>query len=120
MRVKKDQDLKLAEILRRIKAQGTTLSSIAKKASIAQSTIASWSAGAVPNDMAALRRLARVLKMSLEQLLFGEEPPIDASSLSLEQFVDDLSKSEIFSGKFEVDLRIKRITPQKKSGKDEV
>ena len=113
MRSKKDPHLKLAETLMELKKRGTNFSVLSKRVNIPASTLASWAAGATPTDHAALLRLAKdpSLSLSLEELLFGkiQNKEINGST-TLSTLLEQSIKKEVFSGRFEVELKIKKIS----------
>ena len=104
MRAKKDENLRLANNLRHIQSQGTSLSSLAKKAGdISTSTISAWAQGQVPTDHSALLRLSKALNCTLEQLLFGD--------LSIKQEAVPTNIAELFSGRFVLDVKVRKVPP---------
>ena len=105
MRTKKDQQLTLAQNLKSLKAAGTNFSQIARKAEIPVSTLSAWSGLQIPTDHSALLRLAKVIGVDLETLLFGD----------VNKKIEPLTiiGKEIFEGRFQIDVRIKRIPDDK-------
>ena len=105
MRAKKDDNLTLAKNLRWLQSQGTTLSTLAKRAGgLSTSTISAWAQGQVPTDHSALLRLSRVLKCTMEQLLFGD--------LSTKPEPAPLNIDELFSGRFILDVKVRKPTDE--------
>lgn len=103
-----ESELRLAEFLKNLKARGTNLATVATATEIAGSTLSDWSQGRVPTDHDALRRLAKHFGVTLEQLLFGEKT-LGASDTATLQYED------FFGGKFEVELKVRRIREQSKN-----
>ena len=94
---------KLAEFLAEIKKDGVNFSQLAKKAGIPRSTLTAWASGQTPSDFAAIRRLSTVTKKSVHYILYGEE---DKTAPSIP---DERMLEEYFAGRFEVDLKLRRI-----------
>lgn len=105
---KVDESLMLARNLRALKARGTSLAHLAREAKISKTTLHAWANGAQPTDLAAVKRLAAALNKSVHALLWGTEDPISKVSL------DSARLQELFSGRFLVDLTLKKIDDPKK------
>lgn len=104
MRAKKDSELRLGDFLRSLKSDGVNLSALAKKAGLPISTLQAWSVGQTPTDYQGLKRLSKVTGKSVHFLLYGEEDPQAPQVHEHQPTLDDL-----FSGKFEVELKVKKI-----------
>ena len=107
---KKNPELKLANFLRGLKSSGRNLTTIASLAKIPRSTMAAWSAGQMPTDLAAVKRLAQVTGHSVHFVLWGCEDELGSTKSAREQLLLD----ELFSGRFEVELKVKKIIEPKK------
>lgn len=108
-RVKKDDDsLYLGRHLRAYKARGGNLAHLAREAKISKATLHAWTNNAKATDIAALRRLAAAMNMSLHKLLWGSEDPVSQVSL------DSTRLQDLFSGRFIIDLTLKKIDEPKK------
>jgi transcriptional regulator with XRE-family HTH domain len=67
------EKVRLKENLRYLFYKNDTYpSEIAKKTGITKQTLSDWQAGVMPRDPIKLKRLANVLGVNIDQLLFGE------------------------------------------------
>lgn len=111
MRGKKNSELKLAHFLHTLKVSGHNLSAIFARAKIPRSTGAAWAAGQMPADLNAIKRLSQATGFSTHYILWGTEDELGSSKSAREQILLD----ELFSGKFEVSINLKKIVERKKS-----
>lgn len=72
---------------------------LSKLSGIPVSTLHEWLGGRTPRDLVKVKKVAEALKISFNQLLFGE--PDEHESISLQQ----LLKEDLFSGTFEVNIK---------------
>lgn len=105
---KSDESLQLGKNLRALKASGVSFAHLARESKIAKATIHSWANDVQPTDLAAVKRLAAALNKSVHTLLWGTEDPISKVS------IDSTRLQELFSGRFVVDLTLKKIDEPKK------
>jgi len=111
MKGKKDPGLKLAVFLRGLKTQGMNLSQVAARSKIPRSTLAAWSAGQTPTDLAAVKRLSKVTGFSTHFILWGSEDDVSPKMTApTPQTIFD----QWFSGRFELDVKVRKIIDQKK------
>jgi transcriptional regulator with XRE-family HTH domain len=110
MRGNKNSDLKLDAFLRGLKANGQNLTAIAARAKIPRSTMSAWSAGQMPTDLSALKRLAQITGHSMHFILWGCEDEMAQVKAVREQIILD----ELFSGKFEIQINLKKIIEKKR------
>ncbi len=90
--------MKLAPQLKGLLRQrGTTVTHLAKATKIPVQTISNWLSGAKPRDFDQVKKVADYLKITLDELVYGEEPRL---TTSFEDF-----REEINAGVFEVILR---------------
>lgn len=83
------------------KAQGLSLSRLAKEAGVPMQTVHAWTTGRKSINPDQIRKVAMVLKVSIHQLIFDEPDPYEVAG-------DEILK-EIFSGDVRVTLhRIER------------
>lgn len=101
-RKKKIQSLPFSAILRRLmKERGLTFKAVAAMTEVPVSTVHDWCSSTTPQDLIAVGRLAKCLKLSLGELLLGEEPTrqnldIQISDLFEEEdFFDDICRVSI-------------------------
>jgi hypothetical protein len=103
-----DKGITLAKNLRAV-AKKSSLRKIASEAGIPQSSLSSWSLGQLPSGAAGhqnLRKLCNYLNCSSEILMFGDiSLPLQENPFSLQNFI----KGDVFSGKFLVDIKIKKL-----------
>lgn len=94
--------MKLAENIKRIcKDRGLTLSRLAKSAGVPPQTLHNWTTGRRSIDPEQVRRVAKALRVSIHELMFGSPDPFEAQSSEILR--------EIFSGDVRVTLhRIER------------
>lgn len=108
-RKRKTENIALARVLRNIADErGLTLKQLAAMAEVRVSVIQSWMEGRVPHELLAVKKLAKVLGVSFEHLLFGH---VETEVLHIEEHYNE---SEIFEGLCKV--RLMRLTP-KRGGK---
>ncbi len=100
-------ELQLNLVLRRMmKQQKISLRQLAKETGIKPSTLSGWSNGVSPRDLSEVLVCARYFKMSLEQILFDQQP----DSASLENFLTE----DVFNGFLKVTIQ-KVISTTKRS-----
>ncbi len=92
--------IKLASVLTRtLEERGLTLKELAVLAKLKPSTLSGWKNGVSPRSLEEVRTCARALGISMEKLLFDEQPEY----LELE----DLMREQVFDGFLKV--RIERV-----------
>lgn len=101
-----------AKILRSLMTEKKmTLRQAATIAGVAPSTIDDWRAGALPEDYAAVKRLAKGLGVGLSFILTGEDDLQDSNHLpSVTELFDD--GGALFDGYAKI--TIQRLIPRKK------
>jgi hypothetical protein len=85
----------------------TSLRGLAKAAGIPSSSLANWSAGQVPSGakgLSGLKKLSVYLKCSIETLLYG-----DISAPTKQFSLNDIMEGDVFSGKFLIELKVKKL-----------
>ncbi len=104
-----DKGITLAKNLKTI-SKKSSLRKIAAEAGIPQSSLASWSLGQLPSGSAGhqnLRKLCAYLKCSSETLMFGDIS--NGSDVTTPFSIENFMKGEIFSGRFLVDIKVKKL-----------
>lgn len=97
--------LKLSTMLKQLmKERKISLRELAKSTAIQPSTLSGWNNGSSPRDLSEVCQCARYLGVSMEYLLFGEEP----DSLPLEQLLTE----KVFDGFLKV--KIERVINKKR------
>jgi transcriptional regulator with XRE-family HTH domain len=72
--MKDSNEIALGPTLKRLlEERGRSMSSLSKEAKVARATLSGWMNKARPRDLGELRRVAKVLGVTLEFLIFGEE-----------------------------------------------
>ncbi len=84
-------------------------SQLARKAKVPKQSISGWLAGSNPRDIRQIKRVADVLGVTIDHLMFGSG---EDSQQSKAKSFDALIDGEWFSGLFEV--RLRRIKDNKK------
>ena len=94
--------LQLANNLKRLcDLKGLSLSRLAKSSGVPKSTLHAWSKGRQTLDFVQLKKVSRVLEVSLHELLYGEPDPFEGISGAI--------LKELFTGDVRVTLhRIER------------
>jgi transcriptional regulator with XRE-family HTH domain len=79
-----------------------TASQLAKKSTVPKQSLSDWLAGSNPRDVRQIKRVADVLGISIDHLMFGEgiEKKVGKSSE-----LNDLLSDEWVSGQFEIKIR---------------
>lgn len=89
--------MKLGSKLNQIcKAQGVSLSRVAKEAGVPMQTVHAWTTGRKSINPDQIRKVAMVLKVSIHQLMFDEPDPFESPGEEILR--------EIFSGDVRVTL----------------
>ena len=66
--------MQLRKVIKRyLDERGIRASTLAHKTGIPKATLLGWMAGKIPRDFVQLRKLARHLEISLEELIFDED-----------------------------------------------
>jgi transcriptional regulator with XRE-family HTH domain len=60
------------QLARRLQEKSLTPAELSRRAGVPKQTISDWLGGIAPRNLPALRRIAKVLETSIEQLVFGE------------------------------------------------
>ena len=105
-----DDSVKIASVIKHLMSEKKlTFKKLSELSHVPVSTIKTWSAGVEPKSMVAARKVARVLGVSVEYLVFGQ---VDQSQPSLQ----DLLTTQLFSGwcKVTIEAPVKTI-PKSKS-----
>ena len=74
-----------------------TQAELGRRAEVSPQKINEWISGRSPRDLAALHRVCKVLKVSLEEICFGK--------ISVAQHIDQQQEPEWSSGIYEVKYR---------------
>ncbi|QLY25695.1 helix-turn-helix domain-containing protein [Bdellovibrio sp. KM01] len=85
-----------------LKDRGITASQLSKKASVPKQSLSGWLAGSNPRDVRQIKRVADVLGISIDHLMFGSGPEKGQEKVAP---LDSLIGEEWFGGLFEVRLR---------------
>jgi transcriptional regulator with XRE-family HTH domain len=85
-----------------LERHGMTASALAKKSGVPKQSISGWLAGSNPRDVRQIKRVADILNVSVDNLLFGNGQDKDKQRVTeLEAFAGD----GWISGLFEIRLR---------------
>lgn len=96
--------MELAKTLKKLLEQrGITASKLSRDLKIPTSSINDWLAGRTPRDLDVIKDVAKYLRVTTHELLFGEPEPNNIISEILE-------KTEIHSGLYEIS--IKKVSPK--------
>lgn len=99
--------LKLSENLQNLcELRGMSLSKLAKVSGVPKSTIHAWTKGRQSLDFVQLKKVSRVLEVSLHELLYGEPDPFEGMSGAM--------LKELFSG--DVRVTVHRIERRRNLG----
>jgi transcriptional regulator with XRE-family HTH domain len=111
-----DREIPFRRVLASIQRErGLTLGQMAHLAGVGKSVVHSWLAGASPQNLRAVSRLAKALGLSLEEILLGERP-VASKGLA---FMESLDEQEVLNGLCRVNI-VKLIPRQAQEGnKDE-
>ncbi|MBS1986067.1 MAG: helix-turn-helix transcriptional regulator [Bdellovibrionales bacterium] len=91
-------DLAFSKILRELlQNRGMSTARLAKAVGISPKTVSDWMTGRVPRDLAAVRRCANHLNVSVHYLLYGEEDSQGPSTVS--------GHGEIHPGLYEITVK---------------
>ncbi|TXH50277.1 MAG: XRE family transcriptional regulator [Desulfurellales bacterium] len=68
--------MKLRQVLRmELERRGWSLAELSRRSRVPKATVADWAAGRQPRDVAALKRVADVLGLTVDELCFGRTTP---------------------------------------------
>lgn len=102
------EKITLAENLKKL-SKKSSLRKIAQASGVAASSLSNWQNGQIPSGSAGytgLRKLCAYLKCSVETLMHGDIDAPSKENLSLSDFFQD---GQVFSGRFIIDVKIKKI-----------
>lgn len=107
-----DDEVRIAHVLKHLMNQkGLTFKELSKLSGVPISTLKTWSAGVEPKSFSAARKVARILGVTVEHLVFGTS---DKTELSLQ----DLLTTQLFSGWCKVSIEVPVTNPSAKGRKD--
>lgn len=107
-----DDDLRIGHVLKHLmNEKKLTFKKLSELSGVPISTIKTWSAGVEPKSFAAARKVARVLGVSVEYLVFGAT---DKNQLSLQEILT----TQLFSGWCKVTIEMPVTTPIAKTKRD--
>ena len=107
-----EDDVKIGHVLKHLmNEKKLTFKKLSELSHVPISTIKTWSAGVEPKSLSAARKVARVLGVSVEHLVFG-------SSDQNPTTIQDLLTTQLFSGWCKVTIEMPVTTPVAKAKKD--
>lgn len=86
-----------------LKEEGLSAAQLARKAGVSRQVISDWLAGTSPRQIESVKKVADVLKVTLDELLFGEGE-IHRGKQAMPKNLDAIQDSW-FTGVFEVKMR---------------
>lgn len=93
-------EIKIDKVLKHLmKNKNFTFKKLSKETGVPESTLKTWSSGIEPKSLIPARKVARVLGISVEYLIFGNE---ENESLSL----NDVLTKELFSGWCKITIEV--------------
>ncbi len=106
-----DEEVRIGHVLKHLMTEKKlTFKKLSELSDVPISTIKTWSAGVEPKSFAAARRVARVLGVSVEYLVFGNA---DKAQISFQEVLT----TQLFSGWCKVTIEMPVTTPiAKKKG----
>lgn len=81
----------------KIESNGLSVSRLAKRTGVPNTTIANWLAGQSPKNIQQLKKVANHFDITIDELVFGEAPTRKVSDFDFEQM--------IYAGQFDVILK---------------
>lgn len=106
-----DDEVKIGHVLKYLmNERGLTFRRLSELSSVPMSTIKTWSAGVEPKSFSAARKVARVLGVSVEHLVFGTT---DKTQMTLQ----DVLTTQLFSGWCKVSIEVPVASPSAKGKK---
>lgn len=100
-----DNDVNIGRVLKHLmKAKGLTYKKLSKASGVPESTIKSWSANVEPKSLVPARKVARILGVSVEYLVFGS---VDEPKPNLNQILT----KQLFSGWCKVTIEVPDSQP---------
>lgn len=107
-----DDEVKIGHVLKHLmNEKKLTFKKLSELSGVPISTIKTWSAGVEPKSFSAARKVARVLGVSVEYLVFGNA---DKAQLSLQ----DVMTTQLFSGWCKVTIEMPVMSPVARGKKD--
>ncbi len=107
-----DDGVKIGHVIKHLmNEKKLTFKKLSELSHVPVSTIKTWSAGVEPKSMVSARKVARVLGVSVEHLVFGssDQPPIT---------FQNLLTTQLFSGWCKVTIEMPVTSPIAKSKKE--
>lgn len=89
-----------SNIKQKLKELGISASRLARDTGVPTTTVFNWLNGQAPKNIKQLKAVAAYLHVSIEELVFNENPPTQSKSV-LEDFIGN----ELYAGRYEVVLR---------------
>jgi transcriptional regulator with XRE-family HTH domain len=103
-----EDDVKIAQVLKHLMSEkGLTFKELSKLSGVPISTLKTWSAGVEPKSFSAARKVARILGVSVEHLVFGSS---DKNQLTFQ----DILTTQLFSGWCKVSIEVPVTSPSAK------
>lgn len=107
-----DDEVKIGYVLKHLmNEKKLTFKKLSELSGVPISTIKTWSAGVEPKSFSAARKVARILGVSVEYLVFGNA---DNKQLTLQ----DVMTTQLFSGWCKITIETPVTTPIAKTKKD--
>ena len=98
-------EIKIDRVLKHLMSEkGLTFKKLSKTSGVPESTLKTWSSGIEPKSLVPARKVARILGVSVEYLIFGQE---DKKSIEL----SDLLTTQLFSGWCKVTIEMPASQP---------
>jgi transcriptional regulator with XRE-family HTH domain len=108
-----EDEVRIAHVLKHLMSEkGLTFKELSRLSGVPISTLKTWSAGVEPKSFSSARKVARILSVSVEHLVFGST---DKTQFSLQ----DLPTTKLFSGWCKVSIGWSRKRKSSENASDE-
>ena len=107
------EEIKIGKVLSFLmKEKGFTFKKLSELSGVSMSTIKGWSANTEPKSMVSVRKVARILGVTSEYLIFGEDP---GNTIDLNQLITQ----KLYSGWVKITVETPMGQPMTKTFNDD-